>query len=86
MTHRTVWRFIAVQLRRFPRAVGSTSASLGHQTLSGAPPDSPVCQVELELAAHSHFFSPSFVTVSNTYTTTLVLKNNVLSLEPYLVI
>jgi hypothetical protein len=34
---------------------------------SGAPPDSPVCQAELELAAHlSHFFYPYFVTVSST--------------------
>jgi hypothetical protein len=33
-----------------------------------------------------HFFSASFVTVSSTYTNTLVFKNNVLSLEPYLVI
>jgi hypothetical protein len=32
----------------------------------------------------SYFFSPSFVTVSSTYTNTLVLKNNVLSLKPYL--
>jgi hypothetical protein len=34
----------------------------------------------------SHFFSPSFVTVSSTYANILVLKNNVLSLETYLVI
>jgi hypothetical protein len=33
-----------------------------------------------------HFFSASFVTISSTYTNTLVFKNNVLSLEPYLVI
>jgi hypothetical protein len=67
--HRTVRWFIVVQLRRFPRAASSTSARLGHQTLSSAPPDSPVCQAELELAAQptlSHFFSPSFVTVSST--------------------
>jgi hypothetical protein len=37
-------------------------------------------------AGIGHFFSPSFVTVSSTYTNTLVFKNNVLSLEPYLVI
>jgi hypothetical protein len=28
---------------RFPRAASSPSSSLGHRTLSGAPPDSPVC-------------------------------------------
>jgi hypothetical protein len=61
--HRTVRWFIVVQLRRFPRAVSSTSASLEHRTLSGAPQDSPVCQAELTL---SHFFSPSFGTISST--------------------
>jgi hypothetical protein len=44
MTHRTVRWFIAASLRRFPRATGSPLTSLGHRTLSGAPPDSPVCQ------------------------------------------
>jgi hypothetical protein len=41
-----------------------TRTSLAHQTLSGAPPDSSVCQAELELAAYSQvffqFFSPCF--------------------------
>jgi hypothetical protein len=59
--HQTVRWFIAVNLYRFPRAVGSTPASLGHQTLSGAPSDSPVCQAELELAAHCRFFSIPFL-------------------------
>jgi hypothetical protein len=39
-----------------------TRTSLAHRTLSGAPPDSPVCQAELKLATQSQiffqFFSP----------------------------
>jgi hypothetical protein len=61
LAHRTVRWIIVVQLRRFSRATGSTSASLGHRTLSGAPPDSLVCQAELELAAHSQLFPISFL-------------------------
>jgi hypothetical protein len=68
--HRTVRWFIAVQLRRLPRAAGSTSASLEHRTLSGAPPDSPVCQAELEFGCTQsrlfHCISSSLSPVSST--------------------
>jgi hypothetical protein len=37
-----------------------TRTSLAHRTLSGAPPDSPVCQAELEFVAHSHLFFQFF--------------------------
>jgi hypothetical protein len=37
-----------------------TRTSLAHRTLSGAPPDSPVCQAELEFAAHSQLFFQLF--------------------------
>jgi hypothetical protein len=37
-----------------------TRTSLAHRTLSGAPPDSPVCQAELELAAQSQVFFQFF--------------------------
>jgi hypothetical protein len=64
--------------RRFPRSALSPETSLAHQTLSGAPPNSPVCQTELKFGCTEpspfHFFSPSFVTVSSTYTNTLALK------------
>jgi hypothetical protein len=46
--HRTIRWIIAVQLHRFPRAATSPLTSLAYWTLSGAPPDSPVCQAELE--------------------------------------
>jgi hypothetical protein len=39
-----------------------TRTSLAHRTLFGAPPDSPVCQVELELAAQSQVFFQFFST------------------------
>jgi hypothetical protein len=45
--HRRVQRIIAVRRRFFPRVACSLEASMAHQTLSGAPPDSPVCQTEL---------------------------------------
>jgi hypothetical protein len=80
--HRTVQWFIAVQLRRFPRAAGSPSASLGTGP-SGVP---GWAGVGCTLPILFHFFSSSFVTVSSTYTNTLVFKNNVLSLETYLVL
>jgi hypothetical protein len=32
----------------FPRAAFSPETSLAHRTLSGAPPDSPVCEAKLE--------------------------------------
>jgi hypothetical protein len=34
-----------------------TRTSLAHQTLSGAPPDSPVCQTELKICYQSQVFS-----------------------------
>jgi hypothetical protein len=80
--HRIVRWFIAVHLHRFSRAAGSTLASLGHRTVRCARPS----WSWLHTANSFHFFSASFVTVSSTYTNTLVFKNNVLSLEPYLVI
>jgi hypothetical protein len=50
-----------------------TWTSLAHRTLSDAPPDSPVCQVEKELAAQSQVFSfSSLVTVSSTWIIMLV--------------
>jgi hypothetical protein len=46
MTHRTIRWIIAVRRRRIPRAAFSPETSLARRTLSGAPPDSPVCQAE----------------------------------------
>jgi hypothetical protein len=46
--HRTVRWIIVVQLRRFPRPATSPLTSLAHRTLSGAPPDSPVCQARAD--------------------------------------
>jgi hypothetical protein len=43
LAHRTVWWIIVVRLCIFLRAASSPPASLAHRTLSGAPPDSPVC-------------------------------------------
>jgi hypothetical protein len=40
--HRTVRWILAVRRRRIPESGLFTRASLAHQTLSGAPPDSPV--------------------------------------------
>jgi hypothetical protein len=65
--HRIVRWIIAVQLRRFLRAASSSSTSLGHRTLSGAPPDSPVCQAKLELDVHSQLFSNSFLLFSTLF-------------------
>jgi hypothetical protein len=47
--HRTVRRIIVVRRQNLLRAASSPEASLAHRTLSGAPPDSPVCQTELSL-------------------------------------
>jgi hypothetical protein len=48
----------------------SPEASLAHRTLSGAPPDIPVCQTELDFGytkpSHLQFFSSFFLTVSST--------------------
>jgi hypothetical protein len=59
-THRTVRWFIAMSPRQFPRAATSPSGQPGHQTLSGAPPDCPVCQASAGLADHNHFFFNPF--------------------------
>jgi hypothetical protein len=45
--HRTVRCIIAVRHQFFPRVACSPETSLAQRTLSGAPPDSPVCQTEL---------------------------------------
>jgi hypothetical protein len=66
-----------------------TRTSLAHRTLFGAPPDSPVCQTEQKIGCTepSLFLSilSSLVTVSSTWINTLVYKNQLLSLETYLV-
>jgi hypothetical protein len=46
--HQTVRWIIAVRRQILPRAACSPELSLAHRTLSGAPPDSPVCQTELD--------------------------------------
>jgi hypothetical protein len=43
-----------------PESGEFTRTNLAHRTLSGAPPDSPVCQAELEFAAHSQLFFQFF--------------------------
>jgi hypothetical protein len=45
--HWTVRWIIVVRRWFFPRVAYSPEASLAYRTLSGAPPDSPVCQTEL---------------------------------------
>jgi hypothetical protein len=78
LVHRTVRRIIVIRRRRIPRAASSPRTSLAHRTLSGAPPDSPVCQTELKLGctepSPSLFLSSSLVTVSSTWITMLVHK------------
>jgi hypothetical protein len=44
-----------------PESVLFTRTSLAHRTLSSAPPDSPACQAELELAAQSQVFFQFFL-------------------------
>jgi hypothetical protein len=53
--HRIVRWIIAVRRHSFPRVASSPESSLAHWTLSGAPPDSPVCQTEQSLGC----FKPS---------------------------
>jgi hypothetical protein len=57
-------KIIAVRLCIFPRAVGSSPASLAHRTLSGAPPDSPMCVARVGVGCTQPtlflFFSFSF--------------------------
>jgi hypothetical protein len=54
----------------FPRVACSLEAGLAHRTLSGAPPDSPVCQAEQDFSCTQpsllHFFSFLLFSVSNT--------------------
>jgi hypothetical protein len=68
--HRTVRWIIVVRRRLLPRAACSPVFSLAHRTLSGAPPDSPVCQAELSLGctqpSHLHLFPFLLPSVSNT--------------------
>jgi hypothetical protein len=69
---------------------GSPLTSLGRRTLFDAPPDSPVCQARVgvgcTLPTLLQFKSSFLGAVSSTQITTLVLKNNSLSLETYLVL
>jgi hypothetical protein len=46
--HQTVWWIIVVRRQTFPRVACSPEAGLAHRTLSGAPPNSPVWQTELD--------------------------------------
>jgi hypothetical protein len=54
----------------FPRVDCSPKAGLAHRTLSGAPPDSPVCQAELDFGCTKpsllHFFSSLLFSISST--------------------
>jgi hypothetical protein len=53
LAHQTIRWIIVVRRQFLPRATSSPEASLAHRTLSGAPPDSPVCQTELSLGCSS---------------------------------
>jgi hypothetical protein len=68
--HRTVRWIIYVRRWFFSRVACSPEASLAHRTLSGAPPDSPVCQTELDFGctkpSHLQSFSSFLLTVSST--------------------
>jgi hypothetical protein len=55
LAHRTVRWIIVVRRQKLPRAASSPEANLAHWKLSGAPPDSPVCQTEQSLGC----FKPS---------------------------
>jgi hypothetical protein len=61
-----------------PESGDFTRTSLAHRTLSGAPPDSLVCQAELRIGciepSFSLFLSSSLVTVYSTWITMLVHK------------
>jgi hypothetical protein len=54
----------------FPRVACSPKAGLAHRTLSGAPPDSPVCQAELDFGCTQpsllHSFSFLLFSISST--------------------
>jgi hypothetical protein len=68
--HWTVQWTIAVRRRFFPRVAYAPEAGLAHRTLSGAPPDSSVCQAELDFGCTKpsllHFFSFLLFSVSST--------------------
>jgi hypothetical protein len=68
--HRTVRWIIAVHRRQLPRAAFSPETSLAHRILSGAPPNSPVCQSELKFGCSQPSLLQSnfslFGTVSST--------------------
>jgi hypothetical protein len=70
LAHRTVRWIIVVRRQTFPRVVCSPELSLAHQTVSGAPPDSPVCQAELNFGCTqptlSHFYFSLLFSVSST--------------------
>jgi hypothetical protein len=70
LAHRTVRWFIAISPSLFPRAPSLRRASLGHRTLSRAPPNSPVCQaracVGWTLATFLQFKSSFLSSVSST--------------------
>jgi hypothetical protein len=78
LAHRTVRWILVVCLCHFPRSAGSPSANLAHRTMSGAPPDSPVCQVRADVSCSQPILFQirfSFLcTISSTWTNMLVLK------------
>jgi hypothetical protein len=82
---RTPRSFSREQLVHHRSAWRTGHCSVHHRTVRCARPGTRA-GVGCTQPTLSHFFSPSFVTVSSTYANTLVLKNNVLSLETYLVI
>jgi hypothetical protein len=49
VNHRTVRWIIVVRRQSFSRVASSSETSLAHRTLSGAPPDNPVCRAVLSL-------------------------------------
>jgi hypothetical protein len=70
LAHRTVRWIIAARHQIFPRVACSPESSLAHRTLSGAPPDTPVCQTELDFGctqpSHLKSFSSFLFSVSST--------------------
>jgi hypothetical protein len=68
--HRTVRWIIVVRRQILPRAAYSSKSSLAHRTLSGAPPDSPVCETQQRFGCTEpsllHLFSFLLLSVSGT--------------------
>jgi hypothetical protein len=58
--HQTVRLIIVVRRQIIPRVACSLEAGLAHRTLSGAPPDSPVCHAELDFGCTKQVFCISF--------------------------